>query len=108
MPAETVYGDDGVNVRVAWGTAPHGEVQIATLAVETGEQPDPTQRLIETVNNWLSDAGEPMIDLAKLRLALPYTPSFDGWHAQLKDWASVNRLIGTLRKARDRQFGPPN
>ena len=107
MPAETVYGDDGVNVRVAWGTAPHGEVQLATLAVETGMQKDPTERLIDIVNKWLTEAQQPTIDLDKLRLALPYTPSFDGWHAQLKDWASVNRLIGILRKARDRQFGPP-
>lgn len=107
MPAEVVYGDDGVNVRVSWGTAPYGEVQLVTQAVETGTQKDPTERLISIVNDWLSDAGEPVIDLEKLRLVLPYTPSFDGWHAQLKDWSSVNRLIGILRKARDKQFGPP-
>jgi hypothetical protein len=108
MPSEVIYGPGSVHTRVSWGTNEEGVVQIATLAVESGEPgSDPTERLIGVVNDWLKAAGEPTIDLAKIREALPYEPMFDGWHAALDDWGQCNRLIKVLKRARDRQFGDP-
>lgn len=109
MPSEVVYGSSGsIDVRVSWGTNEEGTVQVVSQAVATGEAlSDPADRVVGIVNQWLKDAGEPTIDLAKLRAALPYEPMFDGWWATLTDWAQVNRLIRALKKARDRQFGEP-
>jgi hypothetical protein len=108
MPAEVIYGPGGVHTRVSWGTNEDGNVQIVTQAVASGEPgSDPTERIIGVVNGWLKAAGEPTIDLAKLREALPFEPAFDGWWAILDDWGQVNRLIKTLKRARDRQFGEP-
>lgn len=104
MPSETIYGQDNrVDVRVSWGTNEVGQVQVVTLAA--GE--DATERLVDVMNDWLEAAGMPVIDLAELKRKLSYTPFFDGWHASLTNWAEVNRLIRTLRRARDRQFGEP-
>lgn len=106
MPSETVYSKRGqVDVRVAWGGAGTCEVQVASLAA--GTDPDPTERLINEVNQWLAHAGMTPIDLAKLRANLAYKPEFDGWHAQFDSWAEVNRLIKVLKRARDHAFGEP-
>lgn len=108
MPSEVIYGTSGnVDVRVSWGTNEMGgPVQVVTqVAQREGE--DPTERLIGIVNEWLKAAGEPTIDLAKVRAAMPFEPFFDGWWAELSDWGQVNRLIRALQKARDRVFGSP-
>lgn len=108
MPSEVVYGSNGgVDVRVSWGTNEEGLVQVVSQAVTTGDPAGPTERIIGVVNEWLTAAGKPTIDLAELREALPFQPHFDGWWATLGDWAAVNRLIKVLKRARDRQFGSP-
>lgn len=112
MPSETIYGDSSqVDVRVAWGTEQHGEVQVATL-VHTWGQDDgalvtSTDRILSIVNDWLVAAGMPVIDVAELKRRSPHGPFFDGWHASLRSWPSVNTLIRVLKRARDRQFGTP-
>jgi hypothetical protein len=106
MPSEVIYGQGGVDVRVSWGTQETGTIQVVSQAAEGPDQ-DPTERLIGVVNEWLKAAGEPTIDLAKVRAAMPFAPFFDGWWAALEDWAQVNRLIKALKRARDRQFGDP-
>lgn len=106
MPSETIYSPD-VHVRVAWGANQSGEVQVATLAASREYPGEATDRLINTVNEWLKDAGVPVIEMAKLRATLAYTPEFDGWHASLGDWAEVNTLIKVLKRARDQAFGVP-
>lgn len=106
MPSETIYSRQGqIDVRVAWGGNQSHEVQVATLA--SGTDPDPTERVIAIVNEWLKDAGEPTIDLVKLRAAVKYAPMFDGWHASLNDWSEINSLIRVLKRARDQAFGSP-
>lgn len=103
-----------IDVRVAWG-AGHGAIQVATLVKESPDC-DPTQRTIDIINEWLVAAGEPMIDLAALRLKIveratsenpASSPFFDGYHATLDDWASANALIRVLKRARDQAFGTP-
>jgi hypothetical protein len=106
MPAETIYGKD-VDVRVSWGGEGMETVQIVTQAPQRDGKDDPTERLIGVINEWLSAAGEPTIDLAKVKKALPYAPFFDGWWATLDDWGSINRLIKVLQRARDRSYGTP-
>jgi len=107
MPAETIYSNTGVDVRVSWGGEGQETVQIVTQAARRDGVEDPTARMISIVNDWLKGAGEPTIDLAKLKEALPYEPSFDGWWMTLDDWGSLNRLIKVLQRARDRSFGAP-
>jgi hypothetical protein len=108
MPSEVTYGRDGVNARVSWGSNDEGVVQLVTQAVEMGEDgTKPLERLIRMVNQWLEAAGEPTIDLVKLRQNLPYEPLFDGWWMTFTDWGQLNRLISHLKKARDKAFGPP-
>jgi hypothetical protein len=108
MPSEVIYGPAGnVDVRVSWGNDESGTVQVVTQAAARESAGDPTERLIGIVNDWLKAAGEPIIDLAKVRAAMPYEPLFDGWWALLEDWGQVNRLIKVLQRARDRAFGPP-
>lgn len=108
MPSEVIYGPNGVHTRVSWGSNEEGTVQVVTQAVKSGEAgSDPTERMISIVNDWLKEAGEPTIDLAALRKALPHEPAFDGWWATLDDWGQVNRLIKVLKRARDRAFGDP-
>jgi hypothetical protein len=89
---------------VSWGTQETGTIQVVSQAAKSEDQ-DPTERLISVVNEWLKAAGEPTIDLAKVRAAMPFEPHFDGWWAVLEDWSQVNRLIKALKRARDRQFG---
>lgn len=107
MPAETIYGRDGVDVRVSWGDAEMETVQIVTQVAKRDGVDDPTERLFGIINDWLTAAGEPPLDLAKLKAALPYTPFFDGWWVELGSWGTVNKLIKTLQRARDRSYGPP-
>lgn len=106
MPSEVIYGSSGhVDVRISWGNQDSGTIQVVSQAVK-GDQ-DPVDRLIGVVNEWLKAAGEPTIDPAKLRAAMPYEPQFDGWWAVLEDWGQVNRMIRALKRARDRVFGDP-
>jgi hypothetical protein len=107
MPSESIYTKDGIDVRVAWGSNQSCQVQVATLAASREHVGEETARVIAIVNEWLKDADMPLVDLAKLRAKLPYTPSFDGWHASLDDWAGINRLIKVLKRARDQAFGTP-
>jgi hypothetical protein len=108
MPSEVIYGARGnVDVRVSWGNDESRTIQVVTQAAEREDAGDPTERVIGIVNEWLKAAGEPTLDLAKIRAAMPYQPSFDGWWALLEDWGSVNRLIKILQRARDRAFGSP-
>lgn len=107
MPSDVIYGPGGVHTRVSWGTPETGQIQIVTQAVAGGPEPDPTERLIAIVNEWLKEAGEPTIDFAKLKDSMDHVPFFDGWWMILDDWGQVNRLIRTLKRARDRQFGEP-
>lgn len=110
MPSEVIYGSSGgVDVRVSWGTNEEGTVQVVSQARASGVpgDPDPYERTIIIINQWLEAAGKPIIDGAELKAALPYEPFFDGWHATLTEWAQVNRLIKALKRARDRQFGDP-
>lgn len=112
MPSETIYGSDTpVDVRVSWGSTPHGEVQVATL-VHTRSENDgplitPGDRILKIVNDWLDAAGMQPIDVEELKRRLPHETFFDGWHATLGDWSSVNQLIKVLKRARDKQFGVP-
>lgn len=112
MPSEVIYGSGGpVDVRVAWGSTPHGEIQVATLvharSENDGPMVTPTDRILKVVNDWLVAADMDPIDVAELRRRSPHEPIFDGWHATLDDWAAVNRLIQVLKRARDKQFGVP-
>lgn len=112
MPSETIYGSRGpVDVRVAWGDAEHGEIQVATLMHTRSENDGPlvtaTDRILKVVNDWLEAAGMSKIDVEELKRKSPHEPFFDGWHATLDDWAGVNRLIKVLQRARDKQFGTP-
>lgn len=116
MPSEMIYsGKQDINVRVAWGREDNGAVQVATLVRRT-DAFDPTQRVVNIVNEWLVAAGMPEIDLAEVArritertpegqiVALPY---FDGYHATLDDWSAANTLIRVLKRARDTSFGRP-
>jgi hypothetical protein len=106
MPSETIYAPS-VHVRVAWGSNHEGTIQVATLASSQEHPNEATDRLIAIVNQWLIEAGQPVIDMKALREKLAYTPEFDGWHAILDDWAEANRLIKVLKRARDQAFGSP-
>jgi hypothetical protein len=112
MPAETIYsGRNPVDVRVAWGPDEFGEVQIATLlhsrSVDDGPMVTPIDHLFKMINEWLDAAKMPLIDVEELKRKSPHAPHFDGYHATLDDWASVNKLIRVLQRARDKQFGVP-
>lgn len=108
MPREVIHTTSAVPFEVIVGWSQHGaSVQVATTAT------DGTKRLIKIVNEWLVGAGMPTIDYRAMCDNLgrttqyptgPLTPAFDGWHADL-DRAGVNRLIRTLRRARDQAFG---
>lgn len=108
MPSEMIYSrKQDIDVRVAWGNDGSETIQIATLVAQRMDN-DPTERVITIVNEWLDAAKLPKIDLAELRKRLSETPPFfDGFHATLDDWSSVNALIRVLKRARDKSFGPP-
>lgn len=105
MPREKVYDTTSTfDVDVAWGKD-CSYVQVAVVAAKRDSKDVPTQRIIDIVNEWLTAAGEPAIDLAKLREKLPDEPNFDGWHATLNTREQLNELIRHLRRARDGAFG---
>lgn len=107
MPSETIYSSSPVNVRVAWGTNREGVVQVATLAASQEYTGEATDRLLGVVNEWLKTAEMPLIDIKALREKLAGELEFEGWYAQLDDWAAVNMLIKVLKRSRDQSFGTP-
>ena len=107
MPAETIYGNDGVDCRVSWGSEGQETIQIVTQAARRESLDDPTERLIGVVNEWLAAAEMPVIDLAELKRKCPHPLHFDGWWMTLPDWSAANYLIKVLQRARDRSFGTP-
>ena len=106
MPSETIYGDPGAHLRVAWGGNLSGNVQVASLATSREYPGEATDRLLGVVNEWLKEAGLPLIDVKELRKRVPVI-EFDGWHASLDDWSEINRMIRVLKRARDQAFGSP-
>lgn len=110
MPRERIYtqhhpapGQDRADptfwTEVAW-SRDGGYIQVATIAA------DGTERVVGIVNEWLKEAGMPLVDLEALRSKLGDTPpAFDGWHATLEERGDINRLIRVLRTARDQAFG---
>lgn len=110
MPRETIYGDSTVDARIAWGRE-DGVVQLSTNAQDGAE------RVIGMVNEWLTAAKMPTIDLDQLQAALsverrvpgmanalPSALFFDGFYTQLRR-PQVNKMIQVLRRARDQAFG---
>lgn len=110
MPSETIYTEN-MDVRVAWGSGFTATLQLAVKAPRRGDDDDPTAQVISIVNDWLEAAGEKRIDLAQLNAKLMANGHprafFDGYTAQLSDWVSANKLIGVLKRARDKVFGEP-
>jgi hypothetical protein len=110
MPAETIYTEAN-DVRVAWGSGFTETLQVTVKVPRRRDEDDPTRQIISIVNDWLVNAGESKIDLDELntKLVLNGHPKafFDGYTAQISNWASVNRLIGVLQRARDKVFGEP-
>lgn len=102
MPSERIHGANmPADVRIAWG-ADSGQIQVASV-VENG-----MDRIINIVNEWLSEAGSTPINTEELRQALyakGHLPAFDGWHVTLEHRFDVNRMIAVLRRARDHAFG---
>lgn len=102
MPNETIEQDDSpFNVRVAWGKD-QNVVQVATLCHGA---PNGAERITNYVNQWLENAGMPLVDYEALARRIENPPYFDGFHASLRDRRLVNDLIFLLRKARDGAFG---
>ncbi len=110
MPAETIYTDVN-DVRVAWGSGLTETLQVTVKVPRRKDEDDPTAQVISIVNEWLGAAGWNKIDLTALNedLARKGHPRafFDGYTAQLSNWAAVNRLIKVLQRARDTVFGAP-
>lgn len=110
MPAETIY-TDGNDVRVAWGSGFTETLQVTVKVPRRRDEDDPTRQIISIVNEWLRAAGQDEIDLVKLNTLLVANGHpkafFDGYTAQISNWASVNRLIKVLQRARNTVFGDP-
>lgn len=96
---------------VTWGRDQE-EVQVAsvcegaTLNYEDGG----AARILRYVNGWLAEAGMTEIDVAALEAKLRAKndgamPGFDGWYVGIRDRRLVNRLIQTLKRARDQSMG---
>lgn len=96
---------------VTWGRDQE-EVQVAsvcegaTLNYEDGG----AARVLRYVNEWLAAAGWQPIDVEALRRDLAAkndgaTPGFDGWYVGIRDRRTANRLIQTLKRARDQAMG---
>lgn len=84
MPRETISANPNANViQVAWG--PHETVQVSTSC--------PTRVIASTL--FIGGDGTPHVE--------EDTP-FPGWWADL-DRHALNRLIRTLRRARDAAYG---
>lgn len=88
-------------VDVTWGRD-NGYVGVMSHAV------DGPDRTLMIVNEWLTAAGMPPIDVAVLRAKLDAagkSPDLHGYQATLDHRVDVNRLITVLRRARDGAFG---
>lgn len=107
MPAETIYGRDGIDARVSWGGTGMQTVQLVTQAAAREGFDEPTERLLDVVNDWLRAAEMPLIDLDELKRKVPFPVYFDGWWMSFDSWTGLNRLIKMLKRARDRSFGIP-
>lgn len=83
MPKEIIYGTvlDGFTIKVGWDR--DSNIQVASLA----------------------DEGEKRVrDILAAEERDPTGRVFDGWYVTL-DRDGVNKLIRTLRRARDQAFG---
>lgn len=102
MPRETISLDDyPFDVVVGWGNS-QNQVQVATVA---GGSPNGAERIVECVNQWLENAGMPLVNYEELRRRINNPPYFEGWYASLTDRRAVNDLIRLLQRARDGAFG---
>lgn len=100
------------HVKVSWGTD-HGYVQVASLF----DRAHGAQVVLDEVNGWLRAAGLPEVpgreELQKLAVAHAGAESivgqfgvgFEGFWTSLDERHDVNRLIQTLKRARDGAFG---
>lgn len=99
------------HVRVAWGVD-HGDVQVASLF----DRAKGAEAVLETVNEWLRAAGLAEVpgreEIARLvvqrdpeSIVAQFGVGFEGFHTSLEERHDVNRLIGTLKRARDGAFG---
>lgn len=91
---------------VSWGRDQE-EVQIASVCEEV---PTGFDRVMEFVNGWLTAAGRDAIDVGALKKDLAERnngaiPGFDGWYVGLRSRRTINRLIQTLKRARDQAMG---
>lgn len=106
MPAEVIFDETSTfKTRISWGID-CDYVQISTQHT-TGTSG--ARAITQYVSEWLVAAGRPPIDFSMIEDlgevgGEPLKPSFDGWHATL-DRASLNKMIRTLRRARDAAFG---
>lgn len=105
MPAETIYGNDRFDLRIAWGRDDDNVQMVTKVRDDEGYG-----RVIKMVNEWLAAAGMDSIDAEKLKAALEREPGkagpwFDGWHWNAHDRRGVNLAIATLKRARDQAFG---
>jgi hypothetical protein len=108
MPAEVIRDQVGPFLtRVGWGHEV-GYVQVSTQ-FQTGLSG--AKQITQVVSDWFVACGHPPLDFSlieKLPLevipGIQQGPHFDGWTATL-DRDDVNKLIRTLRRARDSAFG---
>lgn len=106
MPAEVIFDETSTfKTRISWGID-SDYVQISTQHT-TGLSG--AKAITLYVSEWLVAKGRPPIDFSAIEDlgnvgSEPIKPHFDGWHATL-DRASLNKLIRTLRRARDAAFG---
>jgi len=112
MPAEKIYSTNqsGAYVRVAWGSD-GSDVQVASL-LDSAEGAD---IILRYVNEWLKAAGLDEVpgreELDKLIASR--TPEgeylhkigFEGFHVFVDDRREVNRLVKSIRRARDDSMG---
>lgn len=98
MPRDLFSGQGG-DVQVAW-TRDHCTIELATTV------PGAVERICAI----LAEGGLKLVDAATG--ALPGTAQLgnvaellQGWHVHLIDRSDVNRLIRTLKGARDQAFG---
>lgn len=100
------------HVRVSWGVE-HGYVQVASLF----DRAHGAQVVLDEVNGWLRAAGLPEVpgrdELLKLvversgadSLAAQAGLGFEGFWTSLDERHDLNRLIQSLKRARDGAFG---
>jgi hypothetical protein len=78
-----------------------------SINIHTGPDAGAGRIVLDMVNDWLSRAGEPTIDIDRLFAADPGFGWSDagGFYTHLDARADVNRLITVLRRARDQAYG---